>query len=481
MRVGLSFRFYASSIADPIFVADFFGVAWTETTKVAIETPNCIQGDEINSPTIHNAPFYCLPRSKQRWSMAVESAFLHVIISLAMLLFAAKMMAELFHRIKLPIVLGELLAGIIVGPFALGALPLVNGEPLVVLDETVRHIGEIAAIVILFIAGLEITPREFLKGGAAAFTVGSLGVIVPFFVGYYAFSAFGVEALQSILIATALTATSIAISIQVLTELGKMQSKEARLILGAAIVDDILAIAALSVVVTMVQTGNTEPAILDITLLIMQVLGTFAAILIVSVLVIPRILHTERLWKSKGSLEGIVTAAFFAAAGIAAFVGLSPIVGAFAIGMAVASTRLIKQVHEYVDKLQIIFAPLFFAIIGAQVDLRGVNLDVLYLAGIMIGVAVVTKLIGTGLPSLIFLKERSRSMRVGIGMISRGEVGLIVAGVGVSSGALSNDVYTTVIIMVAVTTIITPIWLKFAYRKEPSGTTSSSLAGKEHA
>ena len=107
MRVGLSFRFYASSIADPIFVADFFGVAWTETTKVAIETPNCIQGDEINSPTIHNAPFYCLPRSKQRWSMAVESAFLHVIISLAMLLFAAKMMAELFHRIKLPIVLGE--------------------------------------------------------------------------------------------------------------------------------------------------------------------------------------------------------------------------------------------------------------------------------------------------------------------------------------------------------------------------------------
>jgi Kef-type K+ transport system membrane component KefB len=395
-----------------------------------------------------------------------ESAFLHVIISLGILLFAAKMMAELFHRIKLPIVLGELLAGIIVGPFALGALPLVNGEPLVVLDETVKHIGEIAAIVILFIAGLEITPREFLRGGAASFTVGSLGVIVPFFVGYYAFSAFGVEALQSVLIATALTATSIAISVQVLTELGKMQSKEARLILGAAIVDDILAIAALSVVVTMVQTGNTEPAILDIMFLIMQVLGTFAVILVASVLVIPRILHSERLWKSKGSLEGIVTAAFFAAAGIAAFVGLSPIVGAFAIGMAVASTRLIKQVHEYVDKLQIIFAPLFFAIIGAQVDLRGVNLDVLYLAGILIAIAVITKLVGTGLPSMIFLKERTKALRVGVGMISRGEVGLIVAGVGVSSGALTNDIYTTVIIMVAVTTIITPIWLKISYKRE---------------
>jgi Kef-type K+ transport system membrane component KefB len=388
------------------------------------------------------------------------------MISLGILLFAAKLMAELFHRIKLPVVLGELLAGIIVGPFAIGALPLFNGEPLVVLDETLLSIGEISAVVILFIAGLEITPREFLRGGAAAFTVGSIGVIVPFFVGFYAFAAFGIEVLQSILIATALTATSIAISIQVLTELGRMQSKEARLILGAAIVDDILAIAALSVVVTMVQTGNTEPAILDITLLIMQVLGTFAAILIVSVLVIPRVLHTERLWKSKGSLEGIVTAAFFAAAGIAAFLGLSPIVGAFAIGMAVASTRIIKQVHEYVDKLQIIFAPLFFAIIGAQVDLRGVNVDVLYIAGIMIAIAVVTKLIGTGLPSMIFLKDRGKAMKVGIGMISRGEVGLIVAGVGVSSGALNNDIYTAIIIMVAATTIITPIWLKVSYRNE---------------
>jgi Na+:H+ antiporter len=398
---------------------------------------------------------------------AAEAAFLHLMISLGILLFAAKLMAELFHRIKLPIVLGELLAGIIVGPFAIGALPLFNGEPLVVLDETLLSIGEIAAVVILFIAGLELTPREFLRGGAAAFTVGSIGVIVPFFVGFYAFAAFGIEALQSILIATALTATSIAISIQVLSELGRMQSREARLILGAAIVDDILAIAALSVVVTMVQTGNTEPAILDITLLIMQVLATFAAILIVSVLVIPRVLHTERLWKSKGSLEGIVTAAFFAAAGIAAYLGLSPIVGAFAMGMAVASTRIIKQVHQYVDKLQIIFAPLFFAIIGAQVDLRGVNLDVLYIAGIMIAIAVVTKLIGTGLPSIIFLKERTKAMRVGIGMISRGEVGLIVAGVGVSSGALTNDIYTAVIIMVAATTIITPIWLKMSYRKEP--------------
>ena len=393
--------------------------------------------------------------------------FIHVIISLGILLFAAKLMAELFHRIKLPIVLGELLAGIIVGPFALGGLYLIDGEPLVNLGETVRHVGEIAAIVILFIAGLHITPREFLRGGAAAFTVGSIGVIVPFFVGYYVFTAFGVEALQSTLIATALTATSIAISIQVLTELGRMHAPEARLILGAAIVDDILAIAILSVVTTMVQTGNLAPNVIDITFLILKILGIFAALLIATIFIIPRILHVERLWKSKGSVEGITTASFFAAAGIAAAVGLSPIVGAFAVGMAVASTRVIKQMEGYVSKLEIIFAPLFFAIIGAHVDLRGININVLYLAGIIVAVAIGTKLLGCGLPAMIFLKNKGKAMKVGIGMISRGEVGLIVAGVGVSSGALTNDIYTTVIIMVALTTIITPVWLKVAYRKEP--------------
>ena len=394
------------------------------------------------------------------------ASFLHIVITLSILLFAAKLFAELFHRIKMPVVLGELLAGIVVGPFALGSLPLFNGEPLVVLDETVMHIGEISAIVILFIAGLEITPREFLRGGAASFTVGSLGVVVPFFVGYYVFTAFGLEALESMLIATALTATSIAISIQVLTELGKMQTKEARLILGAAIVDDILAIAALSVVTTMVQTGNITPDIMDITFLILKILGLFAVLLIGAVIVIPKILHVERLWRSEGSIEGITTAAFFGVAGIAAFVGLSPIVGAFSVGMAVASTRVIKQVEEYVSKLGIIFAPLFFAIIGAQVDLRGVNLEVLYLSGLIIAIAIITKLVGCGLPAMIFLKDKSKAMRVGIGMVSRGEVGLIVAGVGVSSGALSTDVYTTVIIMVALTTIITPIWLKMAYKKD---------------
>lgn len=389
------------------------------------------------------------------------------MISLGILLFAAKVFAELFARMRLPMVLGELVAGIIVGPFALGSLVMFQDQPLVNLDETVRTIGEISAVVILFIAGLEITPREFLRGGASAFTVGALGVVAPFFLGYFVFLQFGLEALESIMIATALTATSIAISVQVLTELGRMRAKEARLILGAAIVDDILAIAVLSVVTTMAQTGNVAPAVGEIVLLILYVLGIFAALLAGAIFLIPRLLHVERLWKSKGSVEGIATAAFFAAAGIAAFVGLSPIVGAFAVGMAIASTKVIHRIEEYVGKLQIIFAPLFFAIIGAQVDLRGVNAEVLLLAGVMIAVAITSKLAGCGLPAILFLKDRNRSVKVGIGMISRGEVGLIVAGVGVSAGVLSNDIHTAIIMMVAATTIITPVWLKSAYRKDP--------------
>jgi Kef-type K+ transport system membrane component KefB len=246
-----------------------------------------------------------------------------------------------------------------------------------------------------------------------------------------------------------------------------MQTKEAKLILGAAIVDDILAIAVLSVVVTMVQTGNMAPNITDIIFLILKILGIFAALLIGAVIIIPKILNTERLWKAKGSVEGIVTASFFGASAVAALVGLSPIVGAFSVGMAVASTKIIKRVEEYVDKLEIIFAPLFFAIIGTQVNLTGVNLDVLFLSAIVIAVAIFSKLAGCGLPAMMFLRDKSKAMKVGIGMISRGEVGLIVAGIGVSSGVLSSNVYTTVIIMVAVTTLITPIWLKKSYSKEP--------------
>ena len=399
--------------------------------------------------------------------MGIESHFIQTIIGVGILLFAAKLMAELFLRLKLPIVLGELLAGMIVGPFALGAFLVFDGQPLLKIDSELRILGEIGAIVILFIAGLHVTPREFLKGGKAAFTVGACGVIVPFFIGFIVFELFGFDAFQSMLIATALTATSVAISIQVLREFGKLDTPEARLIIGAAIADDILAIAVLSVVSSLggESTGIISIDPIQVIVVILQVLGFFAALLIGSVLIVPRIV-ARKLWKAEGSIEAIATASFFGAAALAASIGLSPIVGAFAVGMALSSSKVIEKIENYISKLGLIFSPLFFAFIGAQVDFRGINMEILLLSGIMIVVAVVTKFFGCGLPSMIFLKDKKKSMRVGVGMISRGEIGLIIAGIGVTSGVLTSNVYSTIVIMVVATTIIAPIWLKTLYKKE---------------
>jgi Kef-type K+ transport system membrane component KefB len=397
----------------------------------------------------------------------VEEQFIETIIGVGILLFAAKLMAELFLRIKLPIVLGELLAGMIVGPFALGAFFVVDGRQVLHINNEIKILGEIGAIVILFMAGLEMTPREFLKGGKNSFIVGTMGVVVPFFAGFMVFQLFGFDALQSMLIATALTATSIAISIQVLSEFGKIKSREARLIIGAAVVDDILAIAVLSVVssIAIGEGGVDSLEIMDVVFTILQVLGFFGIMLIVAVVVIPKVV-TPRLWKAKGSIEGIATASFFGAAAIAGIIGLSPIVGAFAVGMALSTSKVFDKIESYIGKIGLIFAPLFFAIIGAQVDLRAVNWEIIMLSAIVIAIAIATKLFGCGIPAMILMKDRVLGMRVGIGMISRGEVGLIVAGVGISSGILTSDVYSTIVIMVAVTTIITPIWLKMEYRKE---------------
>ena len=404
-----------------------------------------------------------------------EAQFIETIIGVGILLFAAKLMAELFLRLKLPIVLGELIAGMIVGPFALGGLQIMDGKQLLQINDEIKILGEMGAIVILFMAGLEMTPKEFLKGGKAAFVVGTLGVVIPFFVGLAVFQFFGFDALQSMLIATALTATSIAISIQVLSEFGKIKTPEARLIIGAAIVDDILAIAVLSVVTSIAGSdgGVANIDITEIVITILQVLGFFAIMLIVAVVVIPKVI-TPRIWKAKGSVEGIATAAFFGAAALAGSIGLSPIVGAFAVGMALSTTKVFDKIENYVGKIGLIFAPLFFAIIGAQVDLRAVDLNIMILSAAIIVVAVTTKLFGCGLPAMYFLKSKQQGLRVGIGMISRGEVGLIVAGVGVTAGILTSEVYSTIIIMVVVTTIITPIWLKIEYRKEQKNDNNES-------
>ncbi|GIS96256.1 MAG: hypothetical protein CM1200mP23_0620 [Nitrososphaerota archaeon] len=291
-------------------------------------------------------------------------------------------MGELFSRIKLPVVLGQLIAGMIIGPFALGAFLLhpETGESILQIGPEIRTLGEIGAIVILFMAGLEMTPKEFLRGGKASFTVGAFGVVVPFIAGFIVFQNFGFDALQAMMIATALTATSIAISIQVLKEFNKIKSPEARLIIAAAVVDDILAIAVLSVVTSF---GGAEALdtvdLVDVTFTILKVLGFFEQF---------KFRHfrnsksyDDKIMEITGSIEGIATASFFGAAAIAGTLGLSQC-GAFAVGMALSATAVLKKVEGFIYRIGLIFAPLFFAIIGAQVNFTTINLDILMLSGL---------------------------------------------------------------------------------------------------
>lgn len=391
--------------------------------------------------------------------MAVESSvFLQAIIAVSLLLFAAKLLAELFARFHLPVVLAELGAGILLGPLYFGGLVQIETRIFEV-NEIVLAFGEVGAIVILFVAGLEVPFREFIRGGVASFTTGALGVVAPFLGGYLLFTLLGFNAPTALIVATALTATSIAISVETLRELGRLNTQEAKLIIGAAVVDDILAIAVLSAVVSLIRGEGSSIDPIGVASIVGQVLLLFAALLGASVLVVPR-LTTPRMWRTHGSVEAVVTASFFGMAAVAATIGLSPIVGAFAAGMALAGARIGEIMHDYVEKLQFLFRPLFFAVIGAQVNLAGITTEVALIGAGLIIIAIATKLVGCGLPAALFLKNRDRGWTVGVAMVSRGEVGLIVAGLAITAGVILPEIYTILVLMIVTTTIVTPLWLK---------------------
>jgi Kef-type K+ transport system membrane component KefB len=349
----------------------------------------------------------------------------------------------------------------ILGPFYFSGLVQVTGIPggLIQVNDVVLAFAQIGAIVILFIAGLEMPFREFVRGGVASFTTGALGVVLPFAGGLTLFLVLGFNTPASLMVAAALTATSIAISIETLRELGRLKSPEGKLIIGAAVVDDILAIAVLSVVVSLIREGPASFDPLSVALIIMGVLFLFAVLLGMSELFVPR-LTQSRIWKTKGSLEAVVTATFFGMAALAGVLGLSPIIGSFAVGMALAGANIAQRMADYVEKLQFIFRPLFFAVIGAQVNVAGITPEIAAIGAALIAVAVVTKIAGCGLPAVFFLKSWKSGRIVGTGMISRGEIGLIVAGLALASGTVPSAIYSVIVLMVIATTIITPLLLR---------------------
>jgi Kef-type K+ transport system membrane component KefB len=392
--------------------------------------------------------------------MALDEV-VRAIVTICILVFSAKVLGEIFSWRKIPAVLGELLAGVVLGPFALGSLITIDGLPLIEINEIVKAFGEIGGILILFVAGLEMTFRDFRKIGVGCFVVGSSGVVIPFVMGYGVSAVFGFDTITCLVVAAALVATSISITALVLQELNKCKKQESKMMISAAVVDDVLGLSILGVLVSFITTSQVLTP-LNIATVILTSLGLWFALTVFSVVVLPKIIN----FTSKGSeetLEAAATASCFGASALAAYLGLSPIVGSFAAGMAIASTETVEKIRHFSKKISIIFSPVFFALAGAAFDIKAfLTLDWFFYAFfiILIAVAVISKVAGCGLPAAFFLKNRVKGLRVGCGMISRGEVGLIVAGVAISAGAITQTTYAIILGMIMVTTFIAPLLLR---------------------
>ena len=398
--------------------------------------------------------------------MATELDVLRIVVGLSLLVFVAKVLGGLLSRFKYPGVAGEVLAGMIFGPLTLGGAINVFGGPLVQFSDLLRAFAQIGGIVVLFAAGLKFTITDLRTTGPPAFVVASLGVIIPFALGYLVPVQLGYPASVAVLIGATLTATSIAVTIRTLEDLRQLHTAEARLLVNAAVIDDVLGLAVLAAATSVFLQGQF-PDPLFVAQSVGLLLGLWLGLLAASVYILPKAINLTSRWQTEGTVEAAATASCFGVAAVAATLGLSPFVGAFSAGMAVANSKAIERVKDYTEKLLFVFGTLFFAVIGAEIDPAAFLKISYYLVFVVLVVAVVSKIIGCGIPAAFFLKDPDKGLRVGVGMASRGEVGLVIAGIGISSGVLPGDVYTALITVVLATTLLGPIMLRKAFTTSP--------------
>ena len=408
------------------------------------------------------------------------------ILAISLLIVTAKIFALIFKRIKLPEVIGEILAGVIFGPFAIGGLIVLAGEPLfsgpVNENFVLETFFEIGGMILLFSAGLEFTFKQFRKAGLPAFVIGTAGVVIPFILGYYGSIFVGFSSTESLLIGAALTATSIAITIRTLEELDQLKNVESQIMVYAAVVDDVLGLTVLGVVLAIGSTG-VIPGIASILSTTVFTLSLWIALLLGSVYFLPKFLDfvtnltgelkltedSEKHPQSPSTLETLAIFIILVWGAIAYYMGLSPIVGTFAAGMAVAGSRYKHQIEIFNNHIRIIFAPLFFAYVGAQINLAEIIGIDLFAFSLILALAMIGKLLGCGIPGYLFLRNRIQAQRIGIGMASRGEVGIVVAGIGYASGLVDSYSYAVLMGVIMVTTVISPILLRLTSNSnEPS-------------
>jgi Kef-type K+ transport system membrane component KefB len=401
----------------------------------------------------------------------------HVFFILTVVLLAAKVAGELFERIGQPAVLGELVAGIVLGSSMLDIVPVDPADPY---GSIVHVMAEIGVAILLFEVGLETDLREMFRVGSAAFTVAVVGVVLPFVFGYLFWHMYeGGASLVAIFVAATLTATSVGITARVLDDIGKIHTAEARIIIGAAVIDDILGLLILAVVVALAETGQVS--IPDIARLFGLALGFLVVAMAVG-------LSTAR-WLfelvNRMGVRGVLVTVAFSFALFLAFladqVGLAPIVGSFAAGLILSRTNQFDAILSQIKPVADVFTPIFFVSIGAAVNIailnpmNPANHEILVIGGALFAIAVV----GKAASGFAVFWRRLNRLAVGMGMVPRGEVGLIFAQIGLLGGILTQDVFSAILIMVIGTTLITPPLLKPLFRR--SGTEDPGLAARADA
>lgn len=387
-----------------------------------------------------------------------------LLLTLALVLVGAKLAGVLAEKAGQPAVLGELVAGIVLGASVLGWLPLAGTDGSVIL----QFLAEIGVVLLLFEIGLETDLKAMFRVGPSAIAVAAVGVGAPFLLGYL-FWAYGPHAqvastvslgAAAIFVGATLTATSVGLTARVLRDLGRMDSVEARIIVGAAVIDDVLGLVILGVVSTIAGGGLVTSGTVVNALVI--AVGFLVAAVVVGIRVAPGLFEASAKLRSREVLVVFATAFCFLLAGVAEQAGSAVIIGAFAAGIVLSGTEQFQEIEDRVKPVASIFTPIFFVMVGSSVDLRlfdptrpGAS-GVLWAALALTLLAVVGKLVaGWAAPW-----ARFRRLVVGVGMIPRGEVGLIFADLGRRSGVLGAEVFNAVLLMVLVTTFLGPILLK---------------------
>lgn len=392
------------------------------------------------------------------------------LLSIAIILLSTKILGLTTQKIKLPQVVGALFAGLIIGPAVLNIIPQ---ESMNILN----HISEIGVIVLMFEAGLETDIKELKKTGLASFIIALIGVVVPLLGGFGLAYVYNKENtldtpiyLQNLFIGIILTATSVSITVETLKELGKLSTKSGNAILGAAIIDDILGIIALTIVTSLASPNSGSGGVGIVLLKILGFLVFAAAICVAFHLFMTKWCTTE----SGKDLRRYVIISFVFCLLVSycaeVFFGVADITGAFFAGVAIAHTPKSEYITARFNTLSyLLLSPVFFASIGLKVNLSGFSSNILVFTVIMIVIAILSKVLGCGLGAKMCGFSMSDSLKIGVGMISRGEVALIVANKGDAIGLMHKEYFAPIIIMVVITTIMTPILLKIVYKdKEPA-------------